>query len=116
VALSTAKVEYLAASATAAWLRELLFRLFGLGLEATCIWCESHSCVKVVRVFSNKVDAGRDQIPLCLGHGREGSNKAPIYCYRQTGSRYVDQASVRDKLGVVQIDFPSSCNSMTVII
>jgi hypothetical protein len=29
----------------------------------------------------------------------------PVYFYQRTSSRYVDQASVRDKLGVVQKKF-----------
>jgi hypothetical protein len=41
VVLNTTEVEYLAACAVAVWLRELLFGLFGLGLEATCIWCDN---------------------------------------------------------------------------
>jgi hypothetical protein len=43
VALSTAEVEYVAICAVnreAMWLRKLLSRLFGLGLEVTYIWCD----------------------------------------------------------------------------
>jgi hypothetical protein len=39
--LSMDEVEYVAACATKMWLRELLSRLFGLGLEATYIWCDN---------------------------------------------------------------------------
>jgi hypothetical protein len=46
VALSTVEAEYLAACAVAVWLRELLSGLFGLGLEATYIWCDNQSCMK----------------------------------------------------------------------
>jgi hypothetical protein len=50
VALSTAEAKYVAACATsieAVWLRKLLSGLFGLGLEATCIWCDNQSCIKL---------------------------------------------------------------------
>jgi hypothetical protein len=51
VALSTTKAEYVAACAAsreAMWLRKLLFGLFGLGLDVTCIWCDNHSCMKLL--------------------------------------------------------------------
>jgi hypothetical protein len=50
VALSTAEAEYVAACAAckeAVWLRKLLSELFGLKLEATCIWCDNQSCMKL---------------------------------------------------------------------
>jgi hypothetical protein len=46
VVLSTAEAEYVAACATV-WLQKLLSGLFGLGLEATCIWCDNQSCMKL---------------------------------------------------------------------
>jgi hypothetical protein len=36
-----------AASREAIWLRKLLSRLFGLELEATCIWRDNQSCMKL---------------------------------------------------------------------
>jgi hypothetical protein len=50
VALNTIGVEYAAAytvSREAVWLRKLLSGLFGLGLEATCIWCDNQSCMNL---------------------------------------------------------------------
>jgi hypothetical protein len=50
VALSTAETEYVVACAArreVVWLRKLLSRLFGLGLEETCIWCDNQSCMKL---------------------------------------------------------------------
>jgi hypothetical protein len=44
------EAEYVTACATSRetmWLRKLLFGLFGLGLEATCIWCDNQSCIKL---------------------------------------------------------------------
>ena len=41
------EAEYLAACAVAVWLRELLSRLFGLKLEATYIWRDNQSCMKL---------------------------------------------------------------------
>jgi hypothetical protein len=59
VVLSTAEAEYIAAcssSSEAVWLRKLLARLFDLELEATCIWCDNQSCVKLIEnpVFHDK--------------------------------------------------------------
>jgi hypothetical protein len=50
VALSTSKVEYIAAnfaSREAMWLRKLLAGLFDLELEPTLIYCDNQSCVKL---------------------------------------------------------------------
>jgi len=50
VALGTAEAEYVAACAVsreAVWLPKLLSRLFGLRLEATYIWCDNQSCMKL---------------------------------------------------------------------
>jgi hypothetical protein len=43
--LNTTEDEYVAACAVV-WLQKLLFGLFGLVLEASCIWCDNHSCMK----------------------------------------------------------------------
>ena len=48
MALSTTEDEYVVACSTiceAVWLRKLLFDLFDLQLDATCIYCDNHSCV-----------------------------------------------------------------------
>ena len=50
VALSTAGVEYVAtcsASCEAVWLRKLLYDLFDLQMDATCIHRDNQSCVKL---------------------------------------------------------------------
>ena len=50
VVLSTDEAEYVAAcsaSCEAVWLRKLLSNLFDLQLDATCIYCENQSCVKL---------------------------------------------------------------------
>ena len=47
VALSTGEVEYVAASCEAIWLRKLLFDLNDLQLDATCIYCDNQSCMKL---------------------------------------------------------------------
>ena len=46
--LSTTEAEYGAtcsASCEAVWMRKLLFDLFDLKLDATCIYCDNQSCV-----------------------------------------------------------------------
>ena len=50
VALNTAEAEYVAACSTsceAVWLRKLLSDIFDLQLDATCIYCDNQSCVKL---------------------------------------------------------------------
>ena len=50
MALSTAEVEYVAASSTSCeevWLRKLLSDLFDLHMDANCIYYDNQSCVKL---------------------------------------------------------------------
>jgi hypothetical protein len=59
VALSMVEAEYIATCSTsneAMWLWKLLAGLFDLELEATCIWCDNQSCVKLTEnlVFHDK--------------------------------------------------------------
>ena len=60
VALSTTEAEYVAscsASCEEVWLRKLLSDLFDLQMDATCIYCDNQSCVKLSKnpVFHDKV-------------------------------------------------------------
>ena len=57
--MSIAEAEYIvscSASCEVVWLRKLLSDLFGLQMDANCIHCDNHSCVKlsVNRVFHDK--------------------------------------------------------------
>ena len=59
VALSTTEAEYIAAcvaSGEAVWLPKMLSGLFDLQLEATCIYCDNQSCIKLSEnpVFHDK--------------------------------------------------------------
>ena len=59
MALSTTKAEYIAAcsaSCEAVWMQKLLSNLFDLELEATCIFCDNQSYVKLSKslVFHDK--------------------------------------------------------------
>ena len=59
VALSTTEAEYIAACAAngkAVWLRKMLSGLFDLQLEATCIYYDKQSCIKLPKnlVFHDK--------------------------------------------------------------
>ena len=53
MALSTTKVECVAeacsVSCEAVWLRKLLYDLFDLQMDATCIYYDNHSCVKLLK-------------------------------------------------------------------
>jgi hypothetical protein len=59
VALSTTEAEYIAACAAyseVVWLQKMLSGLFDLQLEATWIYCDNHSCIKLSKnlMFHNK--------------------------------------------------------------
>ena len=50
MALSTTEAEYVtvcSASCEEVWLRKLLYDIFDLHLDATCIHCDNQSCVKL---------------------------------------------------------------------
>ena len=50
VALSTTKAKYVvacSASSESVWLRKILSDLFDLQLDATCMYCDNQSCVKL---------------------------------------------------------------------
>ena len=59
MALSTTEAQYViacSASCGVVWLRKLPSDLFDLQLDATCIYCDNHSCVKLPEnpVFHDK--------------------------------------------------------------
>ena len=48
--LSTTKAKYIfacSASSEVVWLRKMLSRLFDLEMDATCIYCDNQSCIKL---------------------------------------------------------------------
>ena len=50
VALSTTEAEYVTACSTSCevvWMRKILSDLFDIQLDATCIYCNNQSCVKL---------------------------------------------------------------------
>ena len=59
MALSTAEAKYVTAclaSCEVVWMRKLLYDLFDLQLDATCIYCDNQSCVMLSEnlVFHDK--------------------------------------------------------------
>ena len=65
VALSTAEAEYVTACSTsceAVWLRKLLFDLFDLQLDATCMYCDNHTCVKLLKHIEIKYHYIRNMV------------------------------------------------------
>ena len=59
MALGTTEAEYIAACAACSevvWLRKMLSRLFDLEMDATCIYCDNQSCIKLSEnpVFHDK--------------------------------------------------------------
>ena len=59
MALSTTEVEYIvviSANSEVVWLRKMLSGLFDLEMDATCIYCDNQSCIKLSQnlVFHDK--------------------------------------------------------------
>ena len=59
VVLSTIEAEYIDAcsiSSEDVWLQKMLSGLFGLEMDATCIYCDNKSCIKLLEnpVFHGK--------------------------------------------------------------
>ena len=85
MALSTTESEYVAtcsASCEAVWLRKLLSNLFDLQLDATCIYCDNQSCVKLLEnpVFHDKSKHIEIKYHYYQGYGADRSSEAPV-CY-----------------------------------
>jgi hypothetical protein len=113
VALSTVEAEYIvtcSVSNKAMWLRKLVAGLFDLELEATCIWCDNQSCVKLTEnpVFHDK----SKHIEIRYHYIRDMVQKGVVKLqYVATNEKIADVLTkpllrvnfvyFRDKLGVV---------------
>jgi hypothetical protein len=119
VALSSAEAEYVAACSAcgeAVWLRKLITGLFDLELEETYIFCDNQSCIKL---SENPVCHDRSKhIEIKYHYIREMVQKGAVKLqYVPTDEQVADVLTkplsrvkfeyFRDKLGVVQKDFPS---------
>ena len=119
VALSTAEEEYVVAclpSCEAVWLRKLLFDLFDLQLDVTCICCDNQSCVKLSEnpVFHDKSKHIEIKYHYIRGMVQRGAVKLQ---YVATDEQIADVLTkslarvkfeyFREKLGVLQIEVPS---------
>jgi hypothetical protein len=118
VALSTTEAEYIAACSTSSevvWLRKLLAGLFDLELEVTCIFCDNQSCIKLSEnpVFHDK----SKHVEIKYHYIRDLVQKGVVKLqYIGTDEQIADVLTkplskvkfeyFRDKLGVVQKDFP----------
>ena len=119
MALSTAEAEYVAAcsaSCEAVWLRKLLFDLFDLQLDATCIYCDNQSCVKLSEnpLFHDK----SKHIEIKYRYIRDMVQIGEVKLqYVATDEHIADVLTkpldrvkfeyFQEKLGVLQIEFPS---------
>ena len=119
VALSTAEAEYVAAcsaSCEAVWLRKLLSDLFDLQLDATCIYCDNQSCVKLSKnpVFHDKLK----HIEIKYHYIRDKVHRGAVKLqYVATDEQIVDVLTkpltrvkfeyFMEKLGVLLIEVPS---------
>ena len=65
VALSTTEKEYIvacSASSEAVFLRKMLSGLFDLEMDATCIYCDNQSCIKLSKHIEIKYQYIRDMV------------------------------------------------------
>ena len=119
MALSTVEAEYVAAclaSCEAVWLRKLLSDLFDLQLDATCIYCDNQSCVKLSKnpVFHDK----SKHIEIKYHYIRDMVQRGEVKLqYVVIGEHIANVLTkplarvkfeyFREKLGVLQIEVPS---------
>ena len=122
VALSTTEVEYVtacSASCEAVWLRKLLSNLFYLQLDATCIYCDNHSCVKLSEnpVFHDKLK----HIEIKYHYIRDMVQRGAVKLQYVTTEEHISDVLMkilarlkfeylREKLGVPQIEVSSKRN------
>ena len=119
VALSTVEAKYVtaySASCEAAWLRKLLYDLFDIQLDATCIYCDNQSCVKLYEnpMFHDKskhIDIKYHYIMDMVQRGvvklqHVATNKQIADMLTKPFAR-VKFEYFREKLGVLQIKVPS---------
>jgi hypothetical protein len=119
VVLSSTEAEYVAtcsACGEVVWLQKLITGLFDLELEETCIFCDNQSCIKL---SENPVCHDRSKhIEIKYHYIREMVQKGAVKLqYVPTDEQVADVLTkplsrvkfeyFRDKLGVVQKDFPS---------
>ena len=119
MALCTAEVEYVAscsASCDAVWLRKLPSDLFDHQLDATCIYCDNQSCVKLSEnlVFHDKSKHIKIKYHYIRDMVQRGAVKLQ---YVATGEQIANVLTkplarvkfeyFREKLGVLQIEVPS---------
>ena len=119
MALSTAEAEYVVACTTiceVVWLRKLLSHLFDLQLDATCIYFNNQSCVKLSKklVFHDKLK----HIEIKYHYIRDMVQRGAVKLhYVVTDEHTADVLTkplaivkfeyFREKLGVIQIEVPS---------
>ena len=119
MALSTTKAEYVAscsASCEVVWLKKLLSNLFDLQLDATCIYCDNQSCV---RLSENPVFHGKlKHIKMKYHYIRDMEQRGTVKLqYVAMDDQIADVLMkplarvkfeyFREKLGVLQIKVPS---------
>jgi hypothetical protein len=114
VVLSSTEAEYVAtcsACGEAVWLRKLITRLFDLKLEATCIFCDKLSKNPVCHDRSKHIEIKYHYIREMVQKGAVKLQCVPTD--KQVADVLTKPLSrvkfeyFRDKLSVVQKDFPS---------
>ena len=119
VSLGIAEVDYVAAcsaSCEAVWIRKLLYELFDLQLDATCIYCDNQSCVNLSKnlIFHDKSKHIEIKYHYIMDMVQRGAVKLQ---YVATEEQIADVLMkpwarlkfeyFREKLGVLQIDISS---------
>ena len=118
MALSTAKAQYViacSASCEVVWLRKLLFDLFDLQLDATCIHCDNQSCVKLSKnpVFHDKLKHIEIKYHYIRDMVQRGEMKLRYVVTDEQIANVLSKTLARvkfeffrEKLGVLQIKIP----------
>ena len=119
MALSTVKEKYVTAclsSCEAMRVRKLLFDLFDLQLDATCIYCDNQSCVKLSEnpMFHDKLKHIEIKYHYIRDMVQRGEMKLQYVAMDEQIADVLTKPLVkvkfeyfREKLGVLQIEVPS---------
>ena len=98
------------------WLRKLLSNLFDLQMDATCIYCDNQSCVKLSEnpVFHNKLKHIEIKYQYIRDMVQKGVVKLQYVAIEEHIANVLTNPLARvkfeyfrEKLGVLQIEVPS---------
>ena len=110
VAVSTTEAKYVAscsARCEVVWLRKLLSDLFDLQMDATCIYCDNQSCIKLSKHIEIKYHYIRDMVQRGAVNLQYVAMDEQITDVLTKPLARLKFEYFREKLGVLQIEVSS---------